>query len=367
MNQEQTLDFPEGLYFNMSAQEYHSLNYFSRSLAELIHFDLKEAWHSYYNKKELKKTEQMELGELIHLAILESDKFDKTYLKPPQLDDFSNKIILNKNADFQEILIKNNISKTGTKEQLIQKVKPYIDPKKYIIWSEVLNSYENSLATENKKEISVYNYDIIKNIKENFNQTKQIKKFFTDGYPEVTIIWIDPNTNIKCKCRLDYLTATCIGELKTFSIKNKVSVEKTINNLIFYNYNMQYYIYFEALNIIKNKILKKQAKVYGKINNIWLEKFLNNQVLDFVFVFIRTQEPYQMQYRKTNPKQSYYDYGKMFWEKTIYQYKNCLEKYKRSEIWGYDEEGQELLDEWNDTENLDIESEEIVIAEESLV
>lgn len=129
-------------------------------------------------------------------------------------------------------------------------------------------------------------------IKESVDEIKKVPKaakIFTRGYPEVTIIFTDPLTGIRCRVRLDWLRVYGgIDYKRSFSIQN--------NPLGFvirkHGYDIQEALYRRAILIIKEMLRAGTAKAYGDYDPDWLERFINDDRAFFKFLFQRSESPY---------------------------------------------------------------------------
>lgn len=283
----------EGIYFDMSEAQYHALPYFSRSFAEEVLCDLEEA--EYRLKNSFEQTEAMELGTAIHSMFLEPEKFEKLYVRYPKFSDYKGKKILKDCDDLKEFLKALGERTTGKKEELIARAKPFLNPKKFVVWDEEIAKFDEKVALEGKRVLSNADFETMKGLRESFAKRDKIKQIVSNGKAEVTIIWKDEATGVMCKCRLDYVRPEAIGDIKSFSLKRKKPLfdylfKEIINNY----YNLQFAIYREALETIIKKIRCNKAKVYGEVDKSWLEKFLENSQKQFFIVFVRTAAPYQM-------------------------------------------------------------------------
>lgn len=287
----------EGLYFNMPEEEYHALEYLSRSTMENILIDIEEAWYkSCFNpdKPIQNPTEPMKLGTAIHSAILEPDIFNEIYCKQPSMRDFEDKVILNTNEELSQFLVSVGEKKTGKKEELIARALQYVDPEKMVIWDVVQKEFLNSINNGGKRSLSLESSEIIEGIQDSIKRRPKIPEIFSKGYSEVTIIWRDDETGIMCKCRMDYVRPEIIGEVKSFSLKGKKSIYKACcDEVVNQKYNFQFMIYSHALETIIRKIRTNEAKVYGEVDKEWLEEFLKLPKKQFAIAFVRTTAPFQ--------------------------------------------------------------------------
>jgi len=319
------LELFEGIYFGQSFEDYKAIPAFSRSYAEDLLFDPtgEEAKHNLENQREV--TPAMELGTAIHTVILEPEKFDEIYSSAPTPSDkqFEGKKILFTVNDLKPHLEAFGLKKSGAKAELEASLKGYLDPKKFVFWDDVLATYKKELEIFGKKELSAEHSKIVEGIKKKFDKDEQIQEIFSGGYPEVTLLWKDPETKSFCKCRLDYLRFDAVSELKTFAVKyKKTPLEETIRKEITNNnYNFQFAIYLDALELLIERINKGQAKVFGEVDPEWLKLFLANPNKKSLLVFARTQAPYQLRdyeaQRGSGTPNTYFAVGNAMWKAAI--------------------------------------------------
>jgi hypothetical protein len=328
-----TKQYKEGIYFGMSAEEYFSIPYFSRSFSEDILFDLEEAKHKLENP--IKATKAMDLGTAIHSIILEPENFAKNYITRPNQNDleFEGKKILYTVDDLKPYLEAYGLKKTGKKEDLVASLKTYLDPEDFIIWDEVITNFNNKIEKSGKKILETCDIEIINGIKKQLDKNKIIRAIFENGYAEVTLIWKDKNTGIFCKCRLDFLRADAIGEVKSFSVKNKkVPLQKLIHREIENNrYNLQFTIYLDALEYLIERINAGKAEVFGEVEEEWLQYLLSSVEKRSFILFARTQAPFQIKVKEIERKcggvgsiNQYFASGNELWSQALEKYAEAL-------------------------------------------
>lgn len=322
-----------GIYFNMTADDYYSIPYFSRSLAEKVRFSGKEAEYAINNLTS--ETPAMALGTAIHSMFLEPSDFARKYVKAPSILDkeYFDKKILQTVDDLKPYLETFGLKKTGKKEDLVASLKPYLDPNKIIIWDEIKDNFEIENAQKNRKVLLDEDFRNIENIRNEFNKYQYLPKTIENGRSEVVVIWQDKETGVMCKCRLDYVQPLAITDLKTFSIKDYQTplLDQLRKKTIWSYYNLQYVIYYEALQNIINEILAGNAEIYGEDDQEWISEFLSNPIKDYFILYVRTQAPYQMLALELRPSEvenaganSYYSVANDIWRTSIKKYANFL-------------------------------------------
>jgi len=335
----------EGIYFNMSAEEYFALPYFSRSLAQKVRFSGQEA--EYYIKNPTKETPAMELGTALHSLFLEPEKFNATYVKAPSIFDeqFANKKIIQTVEDLKPYLEQFGLKKSGKKEDVIESVRGYLNPAEVVIWNDVENSFYPIVLDEKGKEVfdktrnkigqkvlSDDDFTNLENICDKFNESENLHHLLENGRSEVVIIWKD-KTGIICKCRLDYIQPDAVIDVKSYSIKdfNTPLIDQLRKKTIFSYYNLQYAIYAEALESAINAINLGNAEIHGETDQDWIDAFLKNPKKQFVILYVRTSAPYQMQALELRPSEvdgagenAYFSVALQIWHASLAKYKHFL-------------------------------------------
>ncbi len=118
-------------------------------------------------------------------------------------------------------------------------------------------------------------------------------RYFRKGMPEVTIVWLDPETGLRMRARIDYLrTFGCLDYKGCADIDpNKLGWH--INK---YAYDLQAKLYVDGVAEIK-KLLnlpdrKERMVIWGEHDPEWLEAFAKDPDNGFMFLFQRSTPPY---------------------------------------------------------------------------
>lgn len=323
----------EGIYFNLPAEHYHALPYFSRSLAKKVHFSGKEA--EFYLQNPIEETPAMSLGTAIHSMFLEPEDFANTYVKAPAITDpeFSGKKIIQTVEDLKPFLETFGLKKSGKKEDLIESVREYLNPAEAVIWDDVKATFERENKIFGRKVLSDEDFRNLAAIREEFGKTEQLPETLKNGRSEVVVIWKDKETGVMCKCRLDYVQPLAITDVKSFSVKNQNAplIEQLRKKTIWEFYNFQWTIYAEALETIINKINAGTAQAHGEKDEVWLKEFLKNPVKQFFILYVRTQAPYQMHALELKPAEfenaghnTYFSVAYDIWRGSIRKYAHWL-------------------------------------------
>lgn len=173
MSESKRMPCPEpGVYRGIEASEYHAWDAMSNSRLKVLVQDSPKhfKWRLDHPKP---PTKQMRLGRIVHALVLERDRFvfSKRYAVAPNWGKRSK-----------------------------------ADKAKWAQWA----------ADNNGKEvIAQAEHDQAAAIAEAMMDEPKCHALLTDGEPEVSIVWDDPLTGIRCKARLDYLYPPLIGDVKT--------------------------------------------------------------------------------------------------------------------------------------------------------
>lgn len=191
-------NLPREEYENIQAVNYSVLKYFDKSAAH--------AKEEMLHPKE--PTKAMEIGNAIHLAILEPERFKSEYILAPQIDRRTKE----GKADWARFEAEN----PG---------KSYLKP----------DEWQNCL-------------DIIQAIKENAVASEIL---YGKGANEISVVWKDAETGLVCKGRLDRFTQY-LGWSVVIDIKTTASAVEAVfaSQVARMNYHLQAAFYLDGLNTV---------------------------------------------------------------------------------------------------------------------
>lgn len=126
--------------------------------------------------------------------------------------------------------------------------KPYLSPKSTGWWKEKRKAF--MLQHEGKQFVSLDHYNRLAGCISAIERDPLTKEKFGDGSPEVTIVWIDPETKLRCKGRIDWLRyeAQEIHDLKTVA-----ELPRFTNNIGDFCYHVQGRFYQRGLEVLLGK------------------------------------------------------------------------------------------------------------------
>jgi len=221
-----------GIYFNLSNEDYHNDKSVSNSSMSQL---LKTPLHYWHNSamnpnKEPLDTLALKNGKVLHTLLLEPHKFH------------------------EEWKIKAGVKNTTSAG---------------MIGEGAYNELKEAVAA--------------------LRSDKIIAGLFSYGFPEVSIFWVDLETGVPCRARMDYLSSILISDLKGCA---DVSNQKIGYSIVDYGYFRQQAFYLDAVEIIKG-IIRSGVPVHNDCpDKIWFSRFMESVHNKFAFVFQEKTAPF---------------------------------------------------------------------------
>lgn len=235
----------EGIYFNLSNEEYHNDPALSHSGMTKVLVSWPDYWmESCLNpeRKPWKATDAMKFGDRSGMLLLQPKLFNQRY---------------------------NTYSKAKS------------DPKSTYLSSVEWDKLRESIDAIMEVETAAAN--------------------FRDGYPEVSIFWRDVSTGVMLRARIDYLrTFGCI-DFKRIAEVNNYAIGRAVKAQ---GLDIQNFLYLEAVKAAR-AMLKRlndyQLMQLAKRENVaedWLIAFRDDEDLLFRFLFQRSTPPFIWEFRE---------------------------------------------------------------------
>lgn len=249
--------FEPGIY-DISSEEYHNAVGISRSAFLELRRSPKHYWHRYLNPNYVQKipSKEMRLGTAVHTSILEPDEFSKRYVIEEKIDRRSN---------------------AGKK------------------------TYEEMLERNHGKDIiSKEDHELISNIISTVQSDEECRELVNFGKYEKSFFWIDPDTQLMCKCRPDIMHENFIVDLKTTSNASYEAFQRDFKK---YAFHIQFGMMHEAIKHIENRYMK-----------------------NFINLAIETEEPYAHGIYPIS--EGTIDQGILEFKQYLFAIKQCLDSNK---------------------------------------
>ncbi len=233
MAHKQPLGFSEGIYFNMSDDDYHADPALGRSGIVKILISEYDYWEtsSLNPEKRYKSSVAMDFGKLAEFYLFEEKRFMKTY----------------------------NVAGGG--------------------WS------------PDKRTISRTDFDNVVQSARLLRKDKATAAYFLDGYPQVSIFYKDPATGIMIKVRPDLLRTFGCVDLKRLKSIQTAPLGWAITD---HGYDIQEAMCIDAVLHAKARLraIDPKFKIVGMVDKAWLKRFIDDTDSEFRFICQRSVKPY---------------------------------------------------------------------------
>lgn len=264
-------DLPDGVYFDLPAEKYHSLPRLSASGIKKLLVSSIDFWASSFMNPSRREftSDALNVGTAYHTRICEGEaEFKRLYAIRPDCD---------------------RRTKEGKQ-----------------IYADWLAEFPD--ARECTQEL----LDDI-NTTANLIEIGPMAEYFSGGKPEVSVLWHDPKTNVPMKSRFDYLKADKIVDLKTFSNSSGMDIDTTIfRSIAKFKYHVQAAVYFDAWNY-----LVRNPQHFGVMTD----------TPEFWFVFCQTGHAPLVRAKQLRKDGLIYDKGRQEMRRGIAMFRDCWEKY----------------------------------------
>lgn len=280
-------ELPDGIYFDLSFEAYLALERMSAGGLTDIMEGPGAFWAGSWMNPDRKDedTPARKLGRAYHCARLEPDEFASRYCRELVVEDFDS--VLANGTEIGSYLGELGETKKKAGESVVDQAKrlqacldagarvetevvegdepeepPVIFPLKRHLWEE-----ENA----DKEWLSPSQWQEVERDVERLRMNPEIADLLTGGAAEVTILWTEPETGIKCKIRPDYLKLNQIVHLKTWDMQGagKPGNRAIADAFKFNGYNRTCWFYYMGLGRIvldKIKVRTNEGKVHkGKL------------------------------------------------------------------------------------------------------
>lgn len=237
----------EGIYFHLSNDDYHADAALSHSGMTAI----LESWQDYWerschnpDRKHNKPTDAMELGTQTGMCLLDLDAFNKTYTTNPRFHKT------------------HSILSTVQMGKIVDAVR------------------------------SVVRVDIG-------------KEHFSNGYPEVTIVWRDPDTGIMLRAKIDYLRTFGAIDFKRIKALDHWTIGRAVRDQ---GLDIQQFLYLEAIKAARRMLRAmaladiEELAIREGVSLDWLIAFRDEDDLLFRFLFQRSVSPYIWAFHELEPE-----------------------------------------------------------------
>lgn len=251
-------DLPDGIYFEMSEDEYHAIPRLSSSGIQNMMVSPATFWaKSWLNpdKEEDDDTEARKIGRAYHCARLEPARFHQEYA--PELD----KEDLDEDCLMTHVAIKLALRDLGLAQYKEgEKVEGAAFRLRDAGYTGQIYHVENWAWMEDNKGKTLLSPKVYHEIKRDMAliwSTPEVQNVLIGGAAEVVILWTDQERGVKMKARIDYLRPVGVTDFKTFdNSQGRHLIQAILGAFRFNRYYIQGAVYWEAFEAIRAQDLQ---------------------------------------------------------------------------------------------------------------
>lgn len=332
--------FPEthepGVYFGMPEEEYHADPSFSSSGAKQILVTPLTYWiHSRLNPDfEDHDSDSKRFGRAMHKRIVEGEAaFLETYAVEPDIADFPG--ALDGASMLREHLGALGLKKSGTIAEMCERIRDAAPDT--VLWPDIVadfrtrNIHRTIISKDSMREINTRARIV--------EAHPDASRAFSGGVPEVSIFWIDGDTGVPMKCRLDYLKAKAVIDQKNFANLNDAPPEIAFVNrsLIQYRYDVQAVIYLHGL---KQAIAMPDSALRGPVDMDWWRQVQACEDHAFFFVAIQSGpvpnvvvKQFVRHYPANGERMDYFVGAWRSYRRAVETFADCLKRFGTDRPW----------------------------------
>ena len=201
------VDPDPGIYRNLPFEEYQRFNCFSKSMVAPA---LKSGLHLDHYIHNDTRTKPKALGSLVDTLVLEPDQFDGRYVLQPAT--YETEKTSGRGA--------NKITETITKPWNLN--------------SHTCKAIAEEIAATGKEIVTEYDLNKATAIKADLMSNAEAALAITEGEKQVSFVWVDEDTGVKCKGRADLVNTGTIDDLKTTIDASPEGFRRAIGRFLYY-------------------------------------------------------------------------------------------------------------------------------------
>ncbi len=252
-------ELPDGIYLGLSFEDYLAApRVSSGNLTDMIEGPAAYWANSPMNpdREESEESEAMKLGRAYHCARLEPEVFDQLYVQELDAEDMPEGTLM-KDADYKAALKDAGQAQTKAGETVLDRAYRVHAEVGRHTWHVARAQWEEEnadLTWLSRKHMAEIKRDAAR-----IRMNPELAALIEGGRPEVSILWTDEATGIKCKCRPDYMGSDWITHLKTWDMKTagKPGNRAVVDAFKFNGYYRTGWFYLEGLMAMPGLAFRK--------------------------------------------------------------------------------------------------------------
>jgi hypothetical protein len=272
---------PSGVFFGLPEEQYHAALALSATGIKALRVDPMQWWSQSPLNPDRKDEETlaMKIGKAFHARIVEGPEvFQRRYaaiLDPAEYPDALRTV-----SDLTEALARHLLKPRpkSLKADIVQQLLA-VEPTAQI-WDEMIRIH----AEKHEGKIML-EADLVEQIERAARRIEghpDLGRAFADGYPEVSVFWVDEDTGVPCKSRFDYLKPRAIVDLKTFALRDVLPDKAIVQAVARYGYFIQTAFYLRAAAQLPQ--LVAEGRVAGDHDPQFLREVVENEKR-FLFIW----------------------------------------------------------------------------------
>lgn len=302
---------PVGIYYDLPEDEYFADWSLSASGMKKLRVSPLNYWCNHPMNPDFEPEESDALleGKAWHKRILEGkEAFYRLYA--PELDKKDYPDALKSGDDLKTYCKANGLKFSGTIAELSALILADDSAMGFRLWHYITLDHEKVHA--GKTFLPAKTIKQIEMAASTIEANPQLKQMLTGGKSEASIFWIDEETGVRMKRRVDYLKGDFICELKTFANQRNRTPEEAVGNAIAENnYFFDAMFSFNAVpEVSKFHFLFLQK---GNVPHIVMKNFC--------------------EFTKLGAENNYFSIAQSEYRKLINLYADCVKKYGYSRAW----------------------------------
>jgi len=336
-----------GIYFGMPEEEYHAAPALSSSGIRNLLISPLDFWtNSYLNPAFVdEKTDAMVLGTAFHRRLLEPERFAAMYGPWPRREDYPNAV--DGGDDLKALCGEMGLKKSGKIADLCERILEANPDAE--LWPVIKADLIQRL--KGKTLLKASDLADIERAARLIFAHQSAAKALTGGYAEVAVFWIDEESGVPMKCRLDYLKVKSIVDVKSFSNPLGKPLNAAVAGaMAMGRYDVQAVIYDAGVTAAKRLLRERGSEVLhgaSKIPNDWILAFAACERHAFAFVFIETGPVTNVKVREFREFEGYGGQGmsvNAYWSaglsgfrRGVRLYYDCMKQFGPDKPWIEDE------------------------------
>lgn len=349
------MDFRPGIWFDLDEDVYRKVRALSSSgIRDLLISPLDYWTNSPFNPAYVdEKTPAMILGTAMHRRLLEPERFKSMYGAWPRKEDYPNAVA---GGDALKALCGDlELKKSGTIAAMCDRIleaKPDAE-----LWPVIEGDLIRAMAGRTLLKASEID-DIERAARFAFAH-QSAAKALSGGYSEVSIFWIDEETGVPLKARIDKLKIKASVDVKSFSNPLSKPISAAVAGAVASGrYDVQAVTYSTGVEAVKDLLRRQKTEVLhgaDKIPNEWLLAFAACARHTFAFLFVETGPVTNVRVREFKQMETYAGQGvstNAYWtsglsgfRRGVHLYLDCMKRFGPDKPWIEDEAMKPFRDE----------------------